>query len=115
MSDLFDLTDISDIPPELIQELNLASDIDVVILGLFEEAKKPLNLNELLIGYYRKYKENKTRQYMMTTCYRLVKKGFLEPAEGKGTYKYTEKGLSILKASSGSSNGHEEEDYDVLD
>ena len=99
MSSIFDLNDISDIPSDLIQQLNLASDVDTKMLELFKEAEGELNLTQLLVGYYRKYKDKKTRQYMMTTCYRLAGKGFLISGDGKGVYQATEKGLSILSAS----------------
>ena len=118
MDDIFDLDDLADLPPELIKELNLASDVDTKLLELFREAGKELNLTQLLVGFYRKYGEKKSRQYMMTTCYRLVKKGFLKPEEGKGVYRATDKGLSILSAIGDVSTEYEvcdeEEDTDPL-
>lgn len=93
---IFDTDNINDLPPELIKELKLAGDVDTSLLNLFYEARGTLDLTTLLVGYYRKNNEVKTRQYMMTTCYRLVKKGFLAPTENKGEYKITEKGMSVI-------------------
>jgi len=93
---IFDTSDLGDLPPELIKELKLAGNVDDVLLNLFYEAGGILDLSTLLVGFYRKYKEVKTRQYMMTTCYRLVKKGFLSSTENKGEYKITPNGLSVI-------------------
>lgn len=95
MNDLFDLSNLEDLPSNLVGELKLASEIDDKVLMLFSIAKSPLNLTQLLVGFYRQYKEEKTRNYMMTLCYRLVKKGFLEKTGKKGEYIITEKGLAV--------------------
>lgn len=96
MNKIFDLKNLDDIPQELIRELNIISKTNNNILWLFKNAGKNLNLTELLIGYYRKYDEVKTRQHMMTACYRLMKKGFLQKTKGKGEYKITPKGLMVI-------------------
>ena len=93
---IFDISNLNDLPPELIKELKLAGDVDDVLLNLFYEAGGTLDLSTLLVGYYRKHNEVKTRQYMMTTCYRLVKKGFLTPTKNKGEYEITANGLSVI-------------------
>lgn len=93
---IFDLKDLSDLPPELIKELKLVGEVDTALLELFVEAGGTLNLSALLIGYYRKHHTVKTRQYMMTNCYRLGKKGFLESTKNKGEYKITEKGVKVI-------------------
>lgn len=98
---IFSTDDLSDLPPELIKELKLAGDVDSTLLTLFLEAGGTLNLSSLLVGYYRKYNEIKTRQYMMTTCYRLVKKGFLDQTKKKGEYQITEKGQSVVGLNDG--------------
>jgi predicted transcriptional regulator len=96
MNDIFDLSNIEDLPSNLVGQLKLASEIDDKVLNLFSMAKSPLNLTQLLVGFYRQYNEEKTRNYMMTLCYRLVKKGFLEKTGKKGEYIITEKGLSVI-------------------
>lgn len=93
---IFDISNLNDLPPELIKELKLAGDVDDILLNLFYEAGGTLDLSTLLVGYYRKHNEVKTRQYMMTTCYRLVKKEFLAPTKNKGEYEITARGLSVI-------------------
>jgi hypothetical protein len=83
---IFDLKDLSDIPDELMEQLNLTSRTDRLFLDLFKE-KSPLNITELLIGYFRKYGELKTRNYIMVNCYRMSKKGLIKPTKRKGEYK----------------------------
>lgn len=103
---IFDISNLNDLPPELIKELKLAGDVDDTLLNLFYEAGGTLDLSTLLVGYYRKHNEVKTRQYMMTTCYRLVKKGFLSPTKNKGEYQITANGLSVI------GKGHEKENIE---
>lgn len=92
----FSIDDLSDLPPELVKELRLIGGVDSTLLTLFNEAGGTLNLSGLIVGYYRKHNEIKTRQYMMTTCYRMVKKGFLDRTKKKGEYKITEKGSYVM-------------------
>ncbi len=110
MDDIFNINDIADLPPELVKELKLASDIDTTLLELFFQAGGKLDLSTLLVGYYRKHMEIRTRQYMMTTCYRLVKKGFLEPTDSKGEYSITEKGRAVINADSKAINKNVDEE-----
>ncbi len=91
-SDIFDTSDMSDIPPELMRELNFVSRVDLKLLSLFVQAGKPLDLSKLLIGYYRKYKVVVKRTYIMTNCYRISKKGYLKATKNKGEYKITDDG-----------------------
>lgn len=111
---IFDTNDLSDIPAELIGELRLAGDIDRTLLELFYEARGTLKLSALLVGYYRKHKEVKTRQYMMTTCYRLVTKRFLEQTGGKGEYKITEKGCMVIGKEKIEENAGQKDDLSDL-
>ena len=111
---IFDKNDLSDLPPELIKELKLDGEVDSKLLELFQEAGGTLDLSTLLIGYYRKHKETKTRQYMMTACYRLVKKNFLQPTGNKGEYQITSKGKTVT----GNNDFNEQSDIekeDVID
>lgn len=90
-NDIFDLNNLDDIPKDLIGDLKLTSRMDKQILALF--SLRPtgiLNLSELLVGYFRTYGEEKTRAYMMTACYRMVKKGFLKNTKHKGEYILTD-------------------------
>jgi hypothetical protein len=107
---IFDTTNLNDLPPELIKELKLAGDVDDTILNLFHEAGGILDLSKLLVGFYRKHNEIKTRQYMMITCYRLVKKGFLFPTKNKGEYRITANGLSVIGKSDQSTHIEQKEE-----
>ena len=89
MSDIFDLKDISDIPQDLKDELNLLSDVDNKMLYLFKE-KEILNINEVMVSWFRKYGEVRSRQYFMTTLYRMKRKGVLVSMKGKGVYSIRE-------------------------
>lgn len=98
MNDIFDITDLDDLPTDLISQLKLGSHADAQILKLFLLANRPLNLTQLLVGYYRTYKEEKTRNYMMTFCYRLEKKGFLDKTGKKGEYVINDKGKKLVES-----------------
>ena len=70
--DLFDLTDVSDIPDEISKELNC----DVFaqnILTLFNKAGRNLTINEITVGYYRQFKEIKTKQQIMVKLYNMAR------------------------------------------
>lgn len=96
MSDIFCVTKLDDISDKLKKELLLTQAVDEKILNVFSYRKSGiLNLTEVLVGYYRLHGEEKTRQYMMVACYRLVKKKFLAPTKRKGEYKITDLGKSV--------------------
>jgi hypothetical protein len=110
---IFDTSNLEDLPAELIKELKLAGDVDNILLNLFYDASGVLDLSTLLVGYYRKHKEIKTRQYMMTTCYRLVKKGFLSPTKNKGEYQITSNGLSVIGKTNNEVNNEQQDEEDI--
>ena len=69
---IFDLTDISDIPPEISAELNC----DVFaqnILTLFNKAGRNLTIDEITVGYYRQFKEIKTKRQIMVKLYSMAR------------------------------------------
>jgi len=89
---IFDLKNLSDIPEVLIPELNLTSAIDDKILALFKQKNnRTLNLSEIVIGYYRLYGEEKSRNYFMVTLYRMYKKGLVEKTSKKGEYRINDR------------------------
>ena len=65
---IFDLTDVSDIPAEI--STDLTHDVFAQnILKLFNEAGRNLTINEITVGYYRQFNEIKTkRQIMVKLC-----------------------------------------------
>ena len=69
---IFDLTDVSDIPDEISTELNC----DVFaqnILKLFKEAGRSLSIAEITVGYYRQFKEIKTKRQIMVKLYSMAR------------------------------------------
>ena len=69
---IFDLTDISDIPDEISTDLNY----DVFaqnILTLFNKAGRNLTIDEITVGYYRQFKEIKTKRQIMVKLYSMAK------------------------------------------
>ena len=69
---IFDLTDVSDIPDEISKELNC----DVFaqnILTLFNKAGRNLTIDEITVGYYRQFKEIKTKRQVMVKLYSMAR------------------------------------------
>ena len=69
---IFDLTDVSDIPAEISTDLTY----DVFaqnILKLFKEAGRNLTINEITVGYYRQFKEIKTKRQIMVKLYSMAR------------------------------------------
>ena len=69
---IFDLIDISDIPDEISTELNC----DVFaqnILTLFNKAGRNLTIDEITVGYYRQFKEIKTKRQIMVKLYSMAR------------------------------------------
>ena len=69
---IFDLTDVSDIPAEISAELN--NDVFAQnILKLFNEAGRNLTINEITVAYYRQFKEIKTKRQIMVKLYNMAR------------------------------------------
>ena len=69
---IFDLIDISDIPDEISTDLNY----DVFaqnILKLFKEAGRKLTVDEITVGYYRQFKEIKTKRQITVKLYSMAR------------------------------------------
>ena len=69
---IFDLTDVSDIPEEISTELNC----DVFaqnILTLFNKAGRNLTIDEVTVGYYRQFEEIKTKRQIMVKLYSMAR------------------------------------------
>ena len=102
---IFDLDDLSDIPLSLIPELKLSGDTDNKVLHLFSLAGGTINLTQLLVGYFRLYGKQEPRPHMNSICYRLIRKGLIEPAIEKGQYSLTALGRKVVKATEGVKHG----------
>ena len=69
---IFDAIDVSDIPDEISTELNC----DVFaqnILTLFNKAGRNLTIDEITVGYYRQFKEIKTKRQIMVKLYSMAR------------------------------------------
>jgi hypothetical protein len=77
----------SSIPEELEKELGTEDNKEERrIMQLFTTAKRPLTVNEVLVGYYNLFGEVKKRRYIVSKLYRLAKNKKLEKAKKKGQY-----------------------------
>ena len=69
---IFDLTDVSDIPEEISTELS--HDVFAQnILTLFNKAGRNLTIYEITVGYYRQFKEIKTKRQIMVKLYSMAR------------------------------------------
>ena len=69
---IFDLTDVSDIPAEI--STDLTHDVFAQnILTLFNKAGRNLTIDEITVGYYRQFKEIKTKRQIMGKLYNMAR------------------------------------------
>ena len=69
---IFDLTDVSDVPAEISSEL-ICDNFAQNILKLFELAGRNLTIDEVTVGYYRQFKEIKTKRQIMVKLYSMAR------------------------------------------
>ena len=74
MTDLFDLSNIDDLPEEVRKEIN----VDLFakrIIDLFELAQRDLSIDEITVAYYRKYytedTDIKSKKQIMSKLYNM--------------------------------------------
>ena len=69
---IFDLTDVSDIPDEI--STDLTHDVFAQnILKLFKEAGRNLTINEITVGYYRQFNVIKTKRQITVKLYSMAR------------------------------------------
>lgn len=84
------LGDISDLPPELRQQLSLSESdqLERHILDLAEEVGGEISVDEVLIGLYRRFKIIQQRKILVGKLSRMLRKGSLTSVTGrKGIYR----------------------------
>ncbi len=93
MNDIFDLTSLDDVPSRVKVDINIDS-FTSRMLELFEIANRPLSIDELTVGYYRKFKdvdkEGKTKRQIAVKVYSMSKEknAKIRNVEGKkGIYE----------------------------
>ncbi|HET6906556.1 MAG TPA: hypothetical protein VFH52_06385 [Rhodanobacteraceae bacterium] len=88
-SDLFaiDPFDLDGLPEDLVSELTIsrADQEDAQIIQLFRIAQRPLNINEVMVGLYRKFDVRQKRTAVSARLYRMAARGELVNVE-KGVY-----------------------------
>lgn len=102
-NDLFSINplDLEDLDQEIVDELSLTEgDIfDAQIKQLLQIADRPLDLNELIIGSFRKFNTKHKRAQLTARIHKLVSKGVID-VEGKGIYKLSEDSQNAVLDSS---------------
>ena len=87
---VFDLSDLSDLPKDLRSELTSlkrSSMFEERLLALLDLSDYQLNLNQLQVAYFRKYGEHKKRGAIQQKLYHLKKSELIEMVDGtRGCY-----------------------------
>jgi len=69
------LEDVSDLPAELVKELNLPSDkLESEIIAVLRFAAEPIDLDQLLIGLYRRFGVIQKRRFLQNKLWRMERK-----------------------------------------
>jgi len=92
--DIFDLTNSSDIPDSLKKEISAfkRDEFEKRLIELFKIAGGGLNLDQVQVGYFRKYGEVKERRTITAKLYNMCRtergNSAIESVEGKkGVYR----------------------------
>lgn len=82
------LTNVSDLPPELIRELNLPTDeLESQIMALLRVMDEPVDLDQILIGLYRRFGVIQKRRFLQNKLWRMVSKNQIYKGKNrKGVY-----------------------------
>jgi hypothetical protein len=84
-----EIGDISDLPQELLDQLSLPrrDQLEDQILNVMRDLGGEANLDQILVGLYRKYKNIQTRRFVQNKLYRMGKKDMAYSVPGKrGVY-----------------------------
>jgi hypothetical protein len=82
--------DISDLPDELKNQLQAArvGELEQEIIAVLDELHSVANVDEILVGLYRRQDKIHTRQYIANKLYRMVASGQIESVpKKKGVYR----------------------------
>jgi len=85
-----DITDLSDLPPELLAELSIAQ-VDVLerqVLTVLRELGGAADLDRILIALYRRFQTVQKRRFLQNKLWRMVRKGQVEKSDGaRGVFR----------------------------
>ena len=98
-NDIFNLSNTHDLPQEIRSELavNKRDDFEKNIISLFQIAKSELNIDQIQVGYYRKFNDAKKRNQITTKLYNMARSNHsvIESVDGKkGVYKLKDEFMS---------------------
>lgn len=91
---IYDTDNTDDLPDSVLKNIKqirggkrgLKNQVSIIILELFND-KKTLNIDEVIVALYRKYKVEKTRVYVQNKLYSLYACGYLVKEKGdQSTY-----------------------------
>ena len=90
--DIFDLSDLSDLPLSIKSDLNVVKrdDFENKIIEVFRRANRDIKLDEVTVGYFRLHNEQKERKQIMSKLYNMsrAERPAIESVAGKkGVYK----------------------------
>lgn len=92
MEDIFSLENTDSLPEEVKSQIyvNSLKKGSKMLLELFS-IKSELSIDEIIVGYYRKFDLIKSRTWVSSNLYNLSKKGMIYKVKGKkGVYKKSE-------------------------
>lgn len=87
------LGDLSDLPPELIEELTTprGDELEQQIIDVVRAYGDTADLDQILVGLYRKFGVVQKRRYLQNKVWRIAQKGALWSIKGrKGVYTLNE-------------------------
>jgi hypothetical protein len=87
---LADDNDLSDLPPELLAELS-TTQVDVLerqVLTVIEACGGSADLDQILIGLYRRFQVVQKRRFLQNKLWRMVRKGQVQKTKSaRGVFK----------------------------
>lgn len=91
-----DPTDLSGLPPDLLSELSVAraDPLEAQIISVLQACGGSADLDQILIGLYRKFQCVQKRRPLQNKLWRMVRKGHLRKAKA-------ERGIFSLQAQNG--------------
>jgi hypothetical protein len=83
-----DVSDTSGLPPELLKELSNveADELETQIFAVIGALGGSADLDQLLIGLFRKYGTVHKRRFLQNKLWRMVRKGDLQKADQRGLF-----------------------------
>jgi hypothetical protein len=76
--------DMTDLPPELLRELSIGQvdPLDAQIVEVLSSSGGSANLDQILIGLFRKFQVIQKRRFLQNKVWRMIRKGRLYKAPG---------------------------------